>query len=118
MKTKIDPADTNFSLYVRSKDKWRCQRCGKQYVPPTSALHCSHFFSRGKWNVRFDEFNATSLCFGCHIYLDHHKDEYRQFKINQIGQAEFDKLEVRANTYAKKDWQLARMYTKQLLESL
>lgn len=96
MPTKIFPADKAFSNFIRSRDKWTCQRCGKYHSPPTSALHCSHFFSRGKWNTRFDPENCISLCYGCHRYWDKHITEYEAYKIELLGQQVFEALTVRA----------------------
>lgn len=95
-KTKILPADTAFSNYIRGRDKWTCQRCLKVYTPPTSALHCSHFYSRGKWATRFDPQNCIALCYGCHRYWDKHLDEYEDYKYQQLGDRDFDALTVRA----------------------
>jgi hypothetical protein len=43
---KRTAADRKFSLMIRERDNWTCQRCGKQYVPPTRALDCMHNFPR------------------------------------------------------------------------
>lgn len=96
MPTKLFPADTAFSNYIRARDKWTCQRCSTVYAPPTSALHCSHFYSRGKWSTRYDPDNCIALCYGCHRYLDKHIGEYEDYKYQQLGQARFDGLTVRA----------------------
>lgn len=63
---KITPADIWFSRCVRERAGWKCERCGKQYHPPTQALHCSHYEGRGNWATRFEPLNAISLCYGCH----------------------------------------------------
>lgn len=102
MATRIFPADKAFSDLIRSRDKWTCQRCFKRYEPPTSALHCSHFYSRGKWATRFDPENAIALCYGCHRYWDKHIDEYEDFKYLQLGEDGFNKLTLRA-------WSTSRM---------
>ena len=116
---KIDVADKNFSRYVRLCDK-KCLWCGRVGTGPDKifGLQASHFYSRRKWNTRFDRLNVDSLDAGCHRYFGEHKSEYREFKINQLGQQEFDKLTIRANTPGKRDWALARLVTKQLLKEL
>lgn len=99
MATKLFPADIAFSAYIRGRDKWTCQRptCGKVYTPPTKALHCSHYFSRGKWATRFDPENCISLCYGCHSYWDKAgKSEYEDYKYEQLGEKAFNGLTVRA----------------------
>ena len=77
---------------------WTCQRCSKQYDPPTSALHCSHFWSRGNWSVRFDEDNTEALCYGCHSYLGGNPVEFHKYYLEKLGQERFDALEKRKNT--------------------
>ena len=94
---KLFPADQVFSRLVRERDNWECQRCHKKYQPPTSALHCSHFYSRGKWSTRYDPANAESLCYGCHRYWDKHIKEYEVFKIAGLGQKAFDILTFKAH---------------------
>lgn len=118
-KTKFFPADTAFSISIRGRDKWKCQRCLKQYAPPTGALHCSHFFSRGKWGTRFDEENCISLCYGCHRYFDGPgKSEYEAYKIRQLGQEGFDALRARAWSKSAKGSSYWKKLTKKQAEEL
>lgn len=67
---KVNAADIIFSKYIRSRDNWKCQRCGRYYFPPTQGLHCAHLISRGNYAYRFNEFNAVAMCYGCHRYFD------------------------------------------------
>lgn len=115
---KIDEADRLWSRFIRSRAGWCCQRCGKYYEPPTSALHCSHFYGRGREATRYDEFNTFSLCYGCHRYLGSHPNEHRDFVISKIGQEEFDRLTLRANAYKKKDRKMEVIRIKEMLKGL
>ena len=117
-KVRIDKADRVFSQYIRTRDDWTCQRCKKRYEPPTSALHCSHFMGRGKEATRFDENNACSLCYGCHMYFTAHPAEHYQWQIERLGQKEVDALVLRSNTYMKKDRQMAYLYWSERLKEL
>jgi hypothetical protein len=118
-KLKLDKADSTFSQYVRARDGWTCVRCGGYHEPPTKALHCSHYFGRGREGTRFDPENADALCHGCHQYWGSaDKEGYRNFKINQLGQKGFDLLTLRANTYKKKDRKMSLLEAKALLQSL
>jgi len=113
---KIDPADKAFSLYIRTRDNWTCQRCRKKFTPPTKALHCSHYFGRGRENTRFDPENCDALCHGCHQHWGSaDKEGYRNFKINQLGREHFNLLTLRANTYKKRDRKMSLIVAKQLL---
>lgn len=115
-KIKIDPADKAFSLFVRTKAGWKCERCLTQYKPPTSALHCSHFFGRGKESVRFELINATALCMGCHLYFTAHPVEHYDWQVKRLGQKAVDKLRLASNTYKKKERKLEAIYWKQRLK--
>ncbi len=116
-KLKIFPSDSIWSKYIRTRDNWTCQRCDKKYAPPTSALHCSHFWSRGAWSVRFDEKNCQALCYGCHSYLGGNPQEHREFILNKLGQKEFDALQKRRNTPLKsgqKKYLLSKEFRKEV----
>ena len=98
--------DVVFSNYIRERDKWCCQRCGKAYNKHDSnarrALHCSHFHGRGKWSVRFDPDNATALCYGCHRIMGSQPMEHLQFFKKRLGKNKFLELQERANKPSKK----------------
>tara|TARA_R100000988_G_C3888585_1_gene111718 strand:+ start:57 stop:470 length:414 start_codon:yes stop_codon:yes gene_type:complete len=86
--------DKVFSDYIRTRDKWTCQRCGK-YFPDTrgrGGLHCSHYFSRRSYSTRFDELNCEALCYGCHSYLGGHPEKHREHKIFKLGDEKFNNL--------------------------
>lgn len=65
---KRTEADKAFSLCVRARAGFRCERCGNHYDPTNAALHASHHHRRGQWGVRFDPDNAEALCYGCHSH--------------------------------------------------
>ena len=117
MKIKIDKADQQFSLYVRTRDKWTCQRCGRIHEEGSQGLHCSHFWGRGKENTRFDEVNADAICFGCHNFFHAHPAEHTKWKKKQLGDLEYDLLEKRADTMGKKDRKLMYLVYKQKNET-
>jgi hypothetical protein len=99
---RIFPADKWFSLCIRERSGWTCERCGVQYQPPTQALHCSHFHSRGSWSTRFDPANCLSLCYGCHQYTSVHREEHVKLMKSIIGELEFDRIHYDASRPAYK----------------
>lgn len=115
---KIDPADKAFSKYIRTRDGWKCKRCGKQYTPPTSALHCSHFQGRGKENTRFEPLNCDALCYGCHRYFTAQPGEHYQWQVKTKGQDTVDKLIAQSNSYKKKDRKLERIIWEAAIDKL
>lgn len=102
-KLKIDTADKLFSLWIRTRDKWTCRRCGTKYSPPTTALHCSHFKGRGKEATRFEPNNADALCYGCHQYFTSQPDEHYRWQVEKKGLEVVDGLTALSNSYKKKD---------------
>lgn len=115
-KIRIDKADQRFSQWIRTRDDWTCQRCFRKYVPPTMALHCSHFFGRGKESTRFEPLNADALCYGCHSYFTSHPVLHLDWQVGRKGQDVVDKLRLASNTYKKKDRKLEALYWKQRLK--
>lgn len=114
-KVKIDKADKLFSLWIRTRDNWTCQRCFKKYTPPTSALHCSHFKGRSKEATRFEPLNADALCYGCHQYFTSQPDEHYNWQIHKKGKEVIDKLTLMSSQYKKKDRKLESLYWKDRL---
>lgn len=110
---KLDPADIAFSKYIRTRDNWTCQRCGRQYTPPTQALHCSHFQGRGKEATRFDEENADAMCYGCHRYFTANPAEHYAWQVKRKGQKTVDMIVLRSNQRCKRDRKGALLYWRQ-----
>ena len=122
MKIKIDQADKTFSQFIRLRDK-RCMRCGSRVEFNGAGMpishQCSHYFGRGREGTRFDPENADCLCWGCHqIWGSEEKEEYRNFKIKQLGLNGFKILQMRANTFHKKDRKRSLLIVKDLLKSI
>lgn len=117
---KIDAADRFFSWFIRERDEWKCVRCGRQHRRKSQGLDNSHYFSRSNEGTRFDPDDCDSLCsFSCHDKWEKEdREEYKAFKIKQLGQARFDALYVKAHTVHKKDRKMALIVAKVILEDL
>lgn len=99
----INPADKAISLYVRYRDKWTCQRCQTVHAVGSGGLQNSHYFGRAVLATRYDLENCDALCGACHRFWgSDNRENYRTFKIRQLGQTRFDALQVRANTIVKR----------------
>ena len=94
MALKITPADMWFSRCVRERADWTCEytSCGIRYEPPTKALHCAHYFSRGKWGTRLEPLGAMSMCYGHHRYIDQHQAEKERVYKEIFGEYALDIL--------------------------
>lgn len=97
-KIKITPGDRAFSLFIRYRDNWQCQRCLKCFPERSWGLDNSHFWSRGKLSTRHDEENCVALCKYCHRYFTANPAEHRDFFFKRLGEERFNALMVRANT--------------------
>lgn len=109
MKIRISKLDKLFSDYIRSRDKWTCQRCNTRYKPPTSGLHCSHFWGRRMKSVRFDTENCVALCHGCHVYFTGNPYLHTEFMKSRLGEKQFDLLMLRANSPQRPDYKALYM---------
>lgn len=91
--------DRRFSMYIRERDDFTCQWCGRWFEPNDAALQCAHMFGRERWKIstRTDPDNACALCFLCHDFMDTHPEAKREFFIKRLGEIRFAALEVRSN---------------------
>lgn len=131
VKTKIRNSDRLFSKYIRLRDggcayKFKCNGNCK-----FEDLTCSHFIKRRKESVRFDPLNCDAACKKCHYFVEvgeNGDDEgngyvsgqkfLAEWKKKQLGEVEYKKLLIRANTIKKRDDYLDTIYVKELLKTL
>lgn len=112
---RIDPLDELFSLYIRLRDGYTCQRCGVK----SKNTQCCHFHSRRKISVRFDPDNAICGCYGCHSWLDGNPMEKVEFFKHRLGKRKFNMLNSRMRiTYPKPDRKAIELYLKQQIKLL
>lgn len=100
LRTKTDRL---FSRYIKLLSGGYCKRCEKYLGVKSQGLHCAHYHSRGKKSVRWDRENATTLCYGCHRFLDQHPLEKMEFFLKILGRERYDALNLRARTPQKLD---------------
>lgn len=95
---KIRAADKWFSLCIRERANWTCERCDKRCPDDKRmGLHCSHFHGRGKWATRFDPDNCRALCYGCHSYVGGNPDIHRRDMLEVLGPGLYETLLERSN---------------------
>ena len=108
-----------FSKYIRSRDNYTCQRCGKVHPGGGRGLHCSHYWGRGRENTRFDPEDCIALCYGCHrIWGGDERSDYTAFMRRKLGDTGYDLLDIRAHTYKKRDDKLDEIIIKELLKEV
>lgn len=104
-KTKIRPADAKFSIFIRTRDNWRCQykfKCGGRinFITNKGGLQASHFQKRRKESVRFDPENVDAVCIKCHYFVENDpagQSKLEKWKEKQLGEHRYKMLMLRAN---------------------
>ena len=115
--TSVKKADTLFSKWIRERDG-KCVRCGS-----VERLQCSHFWPRKVSATRFDPENCDTLCYKCHYGDRYHgweyakQGEYRIYKINQLGEERYQKMEERFNTFMPQKNAIAQVMNMMSVES-
>ncbi len=118
---KLRKSDTLFRQYALRYYGYTCARCGRRYSEDNCrGLHVSHFWGRGRENVRFDIENVCLLCYGCHRIWGHGdgRGEYEQFMKDRLGENGYNMLDVRAHLYKKRDDTLDLIIIKELLKGV
>ena len=119
-KINIDPADVQFSKFIRMRDG-RCVRCGTPGTGPDGihGLQNSHYFSRGRETTRYDVENCDALCAGCHQFWESSdREAYTEFKKKHLGENGYKILRMRSYQTGKKDRKMALIISKALLADL
>ena len=119
MRIKIDAADKAFSLYIRRRDNWTCQRCGRRYEEGDAGLNCAHYWNRWREGTRFEPDNCVALCFGCPKLLDgDERERFTEILLKRLGKDRLLTLELQARSYKKKDRKMSLIISNKLLEEL
>lgn len=98
-KKLVKKLDTAFSLYIRTRDKFICQTCGK--TRPEVIIQCGHLFSRQSYSTRWDERNAFAQCASCNFYHEADFEPLRQAFLRKYDQDIYDSV-YRAYRQTKK----------------
>ena len=120
MQIKLDKADVVFSQVIRLRDK-ECVRCHSRVKFNNNGLPVSHqnshYFGRGQESTRFCLENCDTLCYGCHVaWGSKDREDYRSFKIKQLGEEGFSLLKLKSKTPQRKDRKLELIKAKMLIK--
>lgn len=95
--------DDVFSKYIRHKYAVdgivECYTCG--VVKPIAQMQNAHFWSRTHLSTRWEEKNCRPGCVGCNVFKHGNYIEYTKRLLKELGQDEFEKLELLKNTNIK-----------------
>ena len=102
---KRSSADKWYSLCVRIRANWACERCGTYYPEGhRQGLHCSHVVTRGNHATRYLPINGISLCWGCHRIVGGDLFEHKSLYFKVLGDDNFSALEeAKQKIVRKKD---------------
>jgi hypothetical protein len=120
VKIRIDKRDTVFSLLIRLRSRFNCDRCGR-YFPKGHGLQCSHFFGRRHRATRWDPDNAAAHCFGCHQRLGENPMEFAAWIRGYLGDVRYEELTARHRKIVKRtkaDLEALYIHLKNELETL
>lgn len=112
---------TEFSKYIRARDKYTCYTCLKDYSGNiTRSLHAGHFISRRMNSTLFDEMNVHAQCMFCNMYNYGSTGAYAERLIKDYGMEEFQKLLKRgreSKQFTREELkEIANTYKQKLLE--
>ena len=120
LKIELDIVFSKYIRYKHSKDgeTVECYTCG--VIKPIKEMQNAHFWSRTHLSTRWEEKNCTPGCVSCNIFKKGNYIEYTKRMLKDMGQDEFDKLELQKNTPFKinKTWlkEQIELYTQKLNE--
>ena len=117
-KIKIRSADSWFSKFIRTRDHWHCQRCGRSFVKGDQYLQNMHFITRGNESTRFDPENCAAGCVGCHDWLGKNPHEHCAFFLKRLGQERYDALILRSHIPHKKDDAMVVIWCKEAIREI
>ena len=93
----IAKLDKAIGQYIRDRDEYTCQKCGK--MVEGSNCHVSHVIPRSAGNaLRWDENNLKVLCFKCHIGWWHKEPTASGEWFKEKFPDRWDYLESKRNT--------------------
>lgn len=111
-------ADDVFSLWIRTRDKFRCyaEDIPEERAKCKGSIQCCHLIERTKKIIRFDEANCNAGC-SHHNYIHdqgfHSSPEiYTNWFVKKYGQQKYDDLVTKSIQFREKKW------TRQELEEI
>jgi len=117
MGIKRDKFDDVFSRFIRTRAKWTCEHCKKNFENNRGGLHCSHMFGRRNITVRYHPDNAFAHCVYCHKYLGENPIEFSKWAENKLGKKIIDQvLKIKLNKEGIKQREIKTDETYQQLK--
>ena len=110
-KIKIQKVDSIFSKCTRERTNWCCEVCNTYYPESRrQGIHCSHFFSRRHYSVRWHPLNVAAHCYSCHTNLGGNPIEFTEWIRNHLGDRYDELLELKNSPVRFRDRDRKEMY--------
>jgi len=93
---KRTAADAAWSLMIRERAGFNCERCGAWHLRDSRGLHAAHIFSRAIKKTRCDPANGIALCYGCHSWAHRNPLDFHAWVKKKLGKRKYEALERRA----------------------
>ena len=111
---RVSPADTAFSLCVRTAANYTCQKCGKT----DARMECSHIFSRKYRAIRWCKDNAMCKCNYCHRWWHQNPLDAAAWFLSKVGQGLVDILKEKRDSKVRvpktEEQEIAKHYRAEL----
>jgi len=110
--------DGLWSLAVRTRDMFRCQRCLKQHDQKSKGLHAHHILTKGAngFSTRWELMNGVAVCYGCHMYLQGNPVENEKFA-RSLG-VDYDWLKAHGKKTIKVFYEEKRQELRDIISDL
>ena len=105
------------SLFVRTRDGFRCRWCGT-HRDDGKQIQCAHIISRSVSATRTDERNAVALCASCHWKQSKNPLVWARWIEEELGKEHLDDLLERGVPGVKVDWEKETVRLKAALDTL
>lgn len=89
----IAQLDTLMSIKVRTRDEYRCRRCGKRAENKGEVAH-HHIFTKTRLTTRWIPENGVTFCFHCHRWAHAAGEEFREWVLSFMPEAEYRRLYI------------------------
>ncbi|MCX7881579.1 MAG: recombination protein NinG [Patescibacteria group bacterium] len=98
-----------FALYIKERDRWICQTCGR--AGKGRFMNAGHYIQAfGNNSVFFDEKNVYAQCINCNLWGGGKQPLLKEVVIKRWGKKEEEKLWKKAKE--------ARQFTKEELKKI
>ncbi len=113
---KTTPTDRLFSEYIRKKSGGVCSACGT--YKGWENLQATHFITRKRKHIRWDEDNVSAQCARCHFRFHDNPHDHQKWKVEQLGEQRYANLIEKSRVLAVGEHKVTKDKLKDLRAEL